>query len=181
MVVDETPTGETPTGEAAEGGSDRADAVATGRVEAIHVTAAHGAPMESRQRVAALAGLGLEGDRSPVDAGGDPSRVHAGSALTLVESEVIESLLASDEIHLAPGATRRNLTTRGIRLNDLVGRRFRVGPVVCQGIKLCEPCSDLEASIGRPILRPLAHRAGLRADILEGGDIALGDAVVALD
>ena len=84
-------------------------------------------------------------------------------------------------IDLAPGATRRNLTTRGIHLNDLVGRRFRVGAVVCQGIRLCEPCLDLEASIGRPILRPLAHRAGLRADILEGGDIALGDAVVALD
>lgn len=172
---------EMPIAGGTESGADAHRALATGRVEAIHVAAVHGAPMESRERVYAQAGLGLEGDRSPVDADGDPSRLHAGDALTLVEAEAIESLSASDGIDLAPGATRRNLTTRGIHLNDLVGRRFRVGPVVCQGVRLCEPCLDLEASIGRPILRPLAHRAGLRADILEGGDIALGDPVVALD
>ncbi len=152
-----------------------------GRVEAIHVAAAHGGPMESRDRVLATAGLGLDGDRTLVDAAGDPSRVERGEALTLVEAEAIDALAASDAIVLESGATRRNITTREIGLNALVGRRFRVGSVVCEGVQLCEPCLDLQASIGQPILRPLAHRAGLRADILESGVVGVGDEIVPLD
>ncbi|HEV8544933.1 MAG TPA: MOSC domain-containing protein, partial [Candidatus Limnocylindrales bacterium] len=86
-----------------------------------------------------------------------------------------------DGIVLAPGETRRNVTTRGIRLNDLVGRRFRVGDVECEGIRLCEPCQYLTDSIGKPILRPLVHRAGLRAKIRKGGEIAIGAEVAVLD
>jgi MOSC domain-containing protein YiiM len=77
--------------------------------------------------------------------------------------------------------TRRNVTTRGIRLNELVGRRFRIGGVECEGTRLCEPCRYLEELLGKPVLEPLVHRAGLRARIVGGGEIALGDEVVVLD
>ena len=94
---------------------------------------------------------------------------------------MIEDLAATDGIELAPGETRRNVTTRGIRLNDLVGRRFRVGDAVCEGTRLCEPCQHLTDHVGKPILGPLVHRAGLRARIVDGGEIAVGAEVAALD
>lgn len=154
------------------------------RVEAIHIAPEVGAPMVSLERVRAEAGVGLEGDRYASRAGhwsdGDADR-DADRDLTLIEAEVIEDLAATDEIVLAPGQTRRNITTRGIRLNDLVGRRFRVGDVECEGIRLCEPCQHLNDSIGQPILRPLVHRAGLRARIRKGGEIAVGAEVAILD
>jgi MOSC domain-containing protein YiiM len=76
---------------------------------------------------------------------------------------------------------RRNVVTRGVSLNPLVGRRFRVGEVECIGRRLCEPCAHLEQVSGSGLLRPLVHRGGLRADILVGGTIALGDKLVPLD
>jgi len=151
------------------------------RVEAIHIAPAIGAPMVSLDRVRADAGIGLEGDRYASRAGHRSDGHDADRDLTLVEAEVIEDLAATDGIVLAPGETRRNVTTRGIRLNDLVGRRFRVGDVECEGIRLCEPCQHLNDSIGKPILRPLLHRAGLRAKIRKGGEIAVGAEVALLD
>ena len=82
-----------------------------------------------------------------------------------------------ETLGLAPGATRRNVTTRGVRLNELVGRRFWVGEVLCQGRQLCEPCRHLAELIGEPILKPLVHRGGLRADVILGGRIQAGDTV----
>jgi len=123
------------------------------RIEAIHIAQAIGAPMLD--------------DRVDRD-------------LTLVEAEVIEDLAATDGIVLEAGETRRNITTRGIRLNELVGRRFRIGDVECEGTRLCEPCQYLTDSIGKPILKPLVHRAGLRARILSSGDIAIGSEIRAL-
>jgi MOSC domain-containing protein YiiM len=144
------------------------------RVEAIHVASSAGAPMTSLDRVVATAGVGLAGDRYAVGAGTWSDDPRGDREITLVEAEVIEDLAATDGIALAPGQTRRNITTRGVRLNDLVGRRFVVGGVECEGIRLCEPCQGLNDSIGKPILRPLAHRAGLRARILTSGEITVG-------
>ena len=76
-----------------------------------------------------------------------------------------------------PGEHRRNLVTRGIDLNALVGQEFRIGDVRCRGMRLCEPCTVVDGYASRPLLRPLVHRGGLRADILEGGEIRLGDEV----
>ena len=83
-----------------------------------------------------------------------------------------------DELGLAPGEARRNVVTRGIDLNALVGRRFRVGDAECVGRRLCEPCAHLQRLTHPGILRDLVHRGGLRADILEGGAIRVGDTVV---
>lgn len=137
--------------------------------------------MRSVDRARAVAGVGLAGDRYALRAGHYSSDPKVTRDLTLIEAEEIEALAAGSGIELAPGETRRNVTTRGIRLNELVGRRFRIGAVECEGMRLCEPCQYLTDLLGKPVLTPLVHRAGLRARILTGGEIALGDEVVVLD
>jgi MOSC domain-containing protein YiiM len=152
-----------------------------GRIEAIHLADAAGGPMRAVPRVRAIAGVGLEGDRYATGTGTYSPDPRTDRHLTLIEAEEIEALAERDGILLEPGETRRNVTTRGIRLNDLVGRRFRVGGIECEATRLCEPCQGLTDHIGKPVLKPLAHRAGLRALILTDGEIALGDEIVALD
>jgi MOSC domain-containing protein YiiM len=134
------------------------------RVEAITIGPSEAlAPVES---VRAVAGCGLEGDRHFRPDGQRP-----GGALTLIEAEVLE------DVSLTGPQSRRQVVTRGVRLNDLVGKRFAVGGVECLGVELCEPCLHLQ-SLTRPgIIGELAHRAGLNADILNDGTIAVGDAV----
>jgi MOSC domain-containing protein YiiM len=100
--------------------------------------------------------------------------------LTLIEAEALEGLLADTGIELSAAESRRQVLTRGIRLNDLVGERFAVGGVECVGQEWCEPCSHLQ-SVTRPgVLSGLVHRGGLRADIVSGGRIAVGDTVTPL-
>jgi MOSC domain-containing protein YiiM len=151
-------------------------AAAPGVVEAIHIASAAGLPVRAVDAVRAIAGVGLEGDRYAYGRGHyQDDRVSRD--LTLVESEALEALAREYGIELAVGETRRNLTTRGISLNDLVGRRFWVGDVLCQCTRLCEPCQYLADLTGKPLLRPLVHRGGLRADILRGAVIRQGDRV----
>jgi MOSC domain-containing protein YiiM len=152
-----------------------------GRIDTIHLAAIGGGPMRSVERVRAMAGVGLEGDRYAAGVGTYSPDPRSDRQLTLIEAEEIEALATRDGIVLEPGETRRNVTTRGIRLNELVGRRFRVGDIECEAVRLCEPCQGLTDRIGKPILKPLAHRAGLRAVILTDGEIAVGDEVVPLD
>jgi len=128
-------------------------------------------PLTRVETVEAIAGRGLKGDRY-YDGRGTFSGPGHGYQLTLVEAEVLAS------IDLPWEQARRNIVTRGIALNGLVGHRFKIGAVECIGRRLAEPCSHLE-SLARPgLLRPLVHRGGLRADILEGGSITIGDQVV---
>ena len=136
-------------------------------VEAIHVGPVKKGELHQVESVQAFAGKGLEGDRRFYTGGAGP-----GQALTLVEAENVES------VGLLPGATRRQLTVRGVRLNDLVGKRFRVGDVECYGVELCEPCLDLERMTRPGIIKELVHRAGINADILSDGVIRVGDEVV---
>ena len=126
------------------------------------------------ESVVAVAGRGLEGDRYATGHGtfSGPGR---GYELTLVEAEVL------DELDVPWARARRNVVTRGAALNPLVGRRFRLGDVECVGRRLAEPCSHLEKLSGPGLLRPLVHRAGLRADILAGGTVRLGDELVPLE
>ena len=161
--------------------SESVETIGFGTVESIHIAPAADAPMVARERVRAIAGVGLEGDRYATKSGTWSQDPRVDRDITLIEAEVLEDLAATDRIQLAPGETRRNVTTRGIRLNDLVGRRFRVGDAVCEGTRLCEPCQHLTDRVGKPILGPLVHRAGLRARVLEGGEIAIGAEVALLD
>ena len=153
--------------------------IGPGRVETIHIAAAAGAPMQPVLRIGARAGVGLDGDRYALRVGQYSNDPGTGRAMTLIEAEVLEDL-ASTGIVLQPGETRRNVTTRGIRLNDLVGRRFRVGSVECLGMRLCEPCDYMQGLVGKPVMKPLVHRAGLRADVITGGEFAVGDPIVVL-
>jgi MOSC domain-containing protein YiiM len=146
--------------------------LAAGTVEAICIADRAGEPVRTVDAARAVPGSGLEGDRYVRGAGTFPTGP-PGSALTLVEAEVCESF----EPPLTPGEHRRNLVTRGIDLNSLVGYEFSVGDVRCRGRRLCEPCTVVDRYASRPVLRALVHRGGLRADILEGGEIRVGDRV----
>jgi MOSC domain-containing protein YiiM len=136
-------------------------------VEAIHLGPEAAGELRTVESVQALAGKGLEGDRNFFADGAAPGR-----ALTLVEAEEVES------VGLPLGGTRRQLTVRGVRLNDLVGKHFRVGDVECYGVELCEPCLHLQSMTRPGIIKELVHRAGINADILTDGVIRVGDEVV---
>ena len=139
------------------------------KVEAIHLGAPRTPELWTVDSVRAVAGKGIDGDRHFRATGAKP-----GQALTLVEAENVEAA------GLSPGETRRQVTTRGVRLDDLVGRRFRVGEVECYGVELCEPCKHLQSMTRPGIIKELAHRAGINADILTDGRISVGDEVVVL-
>jgi MOSC domain-containing protein YiiM len=153
-----------------------------GSVEAIVIAPHAEAAMVSVQQAAVRAGRGLEGDRY-FDQRGTFSDAHGrGHDLTLIEAEVLEAfeLLGG---HLAPEDARRNVVSRGVDLNALVGKRFRIGDVECFGQRLCEPCALLErlaADAGKPgALRALIHKGGLRADVLTDGEIRIGATIAA--
>jgi hypothetical protein len=150
-----------------------------GRVELIAVAAAAEAPMRVVEAATARAGRGLEGDRY-FTGEGTFSNPHArGHDLTLIEAEALEGL-ALPGGPLAFEAARRNVVTRGIDLNALVGRRFLVGEAECVGQRLCEPCAHLERLSEPGTLRALVHRGGLRADVMGDGMIRVGDTVQAV-
>jgi MOSC domain-containing protein YiiM len=145
-----------------------------GSVVSIFLAEAEGAATFAVDEVKAVAGAGIEGDRT-FRPGGDQL---PQDEITLIEQEAIAALARESGIELEPGEHRRNLVTVGVPLNDLVGEEFQVGPVQLLGIELREPCKYLENLTGRPgLLRGLIHRGGLGAQILKGGTIRVGDPV----
>ncbi|GKZ15083.1 MOSC domain-containing protein [Haladaptatus sp. T7] len=142
----------------------------TGEIEAIHVADESAAETKGVEAVEAVAGSGLLGDRHF-----DPDT--SGDDITLIEAEALDAIEEEAEIALEPGAHRRNVTTRNAALNHLVGERFRVGEAVCEGVELCEPCSHLESLTEKGTLSALVHRGGLRASIVESGEIHVGDGI----
>ena len=142
-----------------------------GRVEGNYI-----APMKKElpkpvDRDRAVAGRGLEGNRHFYD------EAPAGRALTLIAAEALAEGAAASGVPLDADESGRNVLTSGIDLNALVGERFRVGEVECVGIELCEPCTTLEGATRPGVIKAYVHRAGLNADILTDGEIAVGDAV----
>jgi MOSC domain-containing protein YiiM len=145
-----------------------------GTVEAIHISPERERLPEPIDSVEAVAGAGLRGDRYFRESGAHEE----GKDITLIEAEAIEGFGSDTGIELTAAEMRRQVLTRGIGLNDLVGKRFRVGEVECVGRLLCEPCNHIQ-SLTRPgVLRGMVHRGGLRADVLRGGTIRVGDEVV---
>jgi hypothetical protein len=138
-----------------------------GVVEALVIAPAAEAPVALLKEAVAIAGRGLEGDRYAVGAGTFRSG-RPGSALTLVDADVLETL-DRDIDH------RRNVVVRGTDLNALVGRDFMLGEARCRGRRLCEPCAHLDRLNGGGVLRPLVHRGGLRADVVRDGTVRVGD------
>ena len=148
----------------------------SGKVQAIHVAAAAQAPVQALEQVAAIPGAGLEGDRYAAQQG-TFSKPKPDYELTLVEAEALEAAQRDYQIALTPGETRRNITTVGVPLNHLVGREFSIGDVRIRGIRLCEPCDHLQKLTGKPVIKGLLHRGGLRAQILTAGKICVGDTI----
>ena len=153
-------------------------AVLSGTVEGLAIAPDATAPMQLVRTAQALAGRGLDGDRYARGAGTFSSRSgrRPGFDLTLVAGEVVDALTAGDP-RLDFAGTRRNVLTRGVDVNALVGRDFRIGEVRCRGLRLAEPCAHLERLAGPGLLRPLIHRGGLRADVVSGGTIDVGSSI----
>src|ERR1700736_2473889 len=144
-----------------------------GIVESIYVAPQAAGPLNAVTQVRAVAGFGLEGDRYFNKTGTFSPKDVPDRQLTLIESEAIEGLARDNSIELAAGDARRNIVTRGVALNHLVGREFMVGDVVLRGTRLCEPCAHLESLTKPGVLAGLIHRGGLRAEILVGGTISV--------
>ena len=151
-----------------------------GTVELIALATEAERSMRAVSAAKAVRRRGLLGDRYERGAGTFSSTGGRGYDLTLVEAEALEELPAKG-VELAPVEARRNLVVRGIALDDLIGRRFRVGEVECFGQRRCEPCSHLERLTRPGVLRGLVHRGGLRADVLSAGRIRTGDRVEAVE
>lgn len=141
-----------------------------GRVEGIFIAGEKRQLPVAVERVRAVAGRGLEGNRHFYE------QAPPGRALTLIASEALAEGALSG-VELGADESRRNVLTSGIDLNALVGERFRVGDVECVGVELCEPCTTLEGLTRPGVIKAYVHRAGLNADILTDGEIAVGDAV----
>lgn len=150
-----------------------------GTVAEIHVAAAAAAPMESRPEVQALAGRGLAGDRYAERQGTFWRPDKRGLQVTFIEVEALEALQREYGIALSAAESRRNVATRGVALNHLVGREFQIGGARFVGIRLCEPCGHLERLSRAGIKGGLVHRGGLRAEILSAGLLRVGDPVLA--
>lgn len=148
-----------------------------GTVDSIYIAPAAKQPMRSVPSARAVVGKGLEGDRYSVAVGTFSDQPGPSREVTLIEMEVIEAVNRDQKTSLSPAESRRNIVTRGVRLNDLVDREFCVGGAILKGIRLCEPCSHLE-SLTRPgLLTSLVHRGGLRAQVIQEGAIQAGDSI----
>ena len=148
-----------------------------GSVDGIYISRAAKAPAEAVTQVQAIPGKGLEGDRYFKGEGTFSPTPGTGREVTLIEMEAIEALKNDYEYELAPGDSRRNLVTRGVPLNHLIGQEFMVGEVRLRGMRLCDPCQHLAALTNRRALTGLIHRGGLRAEIVVGGIIHTGDVI----
>lgn len=143
-----------------------------GKVISINITSVAEGPMQSRDEVRAIPGRGLEGDRYF-----DHQEKRPDRELTLVEAEAIEALRSEFKVDFDLSGTRRNVITRGVPLNHLVGKEFWIGDVKARGIRLCEPCAHLQRLSHPKVLPGLIHRGGLRAQILSEGMIRVGQSI----
>src|SRR5258708_34439554 len=147
-------------------------------VTAILISATPSGPIAEVEFARAMTGRGLEGDRYAAGQGTFSEKPGTGRQVTLIEAEALEAYEAEFGETLTRAEARRNIVTRGVRLNDLIGREFLVGSVRVLGCRMCEPCTHLERLTGKPVLRGLLHRGGLRAEILSDGAIRVGDPII---
>jgi MOSC domain-containing protein YiiM len=147
-----------------------------GTVESIYIAGAAEGKPQSVDQVAAIAGGGLEGDRYALKTG-TFYKPEPDYELTLIEAEAVEALQRDYQIEVSQADTRRNIVTRNVALNHLVGKEFTIGDVRIRGIRLCEPCDHLQRLTGKPVIKGLLHRGGLRAQILTPGTIRVGDPI----
>src|SRR5437016_5612720 len=144
-----------------------------GKVISINIADAAEAPMQSVDEARAVPGRGLEGDRY-FNHAGTFSKPQPDRELTLIEAEAVDAMKRELDVDYGLGDSRRNIVTRGVPLNHLVGKEFWIGEVKARGLRLCEPCSHLQKLSHEKVLPGLVHRGGLRAQILTEGTICVG-------
>jgi hypothetical protein len=149
-----------------------------GRVLSILIAPAAGEPMQTLDTADLVAGKGISGDRYATGTGEfSPEIQDPDHEVTLIEKEMIDAFNSEYSLEVAASDLRRNIVTQGIALNELEGVEFSVGAVRLQGIRLCEPCQYLRDRTNPDVLRGFAHKGGLRAGIVRGGSVRVGDVV----
>jgi MOSC domain-containing protein YiiM len=152
-----------------------------GLLESVHIAAGASQAMQALPEATLTPGLGIPEDRYATRTGTYSERHHIDRQITLIEAETLEALARDHRVVVEAHEHRRNLTTRGVPVNHLVGRYFRVGECVLYGGRLNVPCKYLEGLLGRPVFRPLIHRSGLNGRVIVGGTIRLGDPIEPVD
>jgi MOSC domain-containing protein YiiM len=150
-----------------------------GAVAHLHITARAFLPMRAQEAITLVAGRGIEGDRYMlgIEEGFYSGKPEDGRQVTLFEEEALECIRRDHGIALLPEEHRRNVTTRGVPLTHLVGRRFRLGPCLLEATRLSIPCRHIEEILEKPVFDPMINRSGLNCRILEGGVVRVGDAI----
>jgi MOSC domain-containing protein YiiM len=151
-----------------------------GFVEYLHIAPEGAKPMQPLLEAEVIAGQGIRGDRYALKLGHYSHDPKPGRHLTLIEAEVLEDIAQQLGISFPPHESRRNITTRGLRLNPLVGKTLHIGTVVVDVIRLCDPCAYLQGLFGQPVLQPLVDRGGIRCDVVTGGTIRVGDTITVM-
>ncbi len=151
-----------------------------GTLVSIHISPTAAAPVRTIPEARVVPGKGIEGDRYFDGRGTWSNHPGAGREVTLIELEAIEAVKLESNIELAPQDARRNLVTRGVPLNHLVGREFTIGGIRFKGLRLCEPCTHLEGLTANGVKAALLHRGGLRTEVIQEGIIRPGDAIEAV-
>jgi MOSC domain-containing protein YiiM len=152
-----------------------------GSVVSIQISTDRSEKLKNVEQIKAIEGMGLEGDRYYKRTGTYSDKHDESREATFIEVEALEALSKDYKLELDGAESRRNISTRGIALNHLVGKEFKVGEAVFRGIRLCEPCTHLEETSGKPVRKGLIHRGGLRAQIVKSGLIHVGDEVESLN
>jgi MOSC domain-containing protein YiiM len=147
----------------------------------IHIARSASEPMQALSEARLAVGIGLEGDRYATRTGTYSNKHHIDRQVTLIEAETLEALARDHGLKLAPHEHRRNLTTRGVPLNHLVGRYFKIGDCVLYGGRLNVPCRYLEDLVGKKVFKPLLNRSGLNCRIIAAGTIGISDRIEACD
>lgn len=149
----------------------------SGCVHSLHLVPRAFLPMGTFDELKLIAGYGVEGDRYATEKGFYSHKPEEGRQVTFFEIETIEALLRDHEITLRPDEHRRNITTHGVPLTHLVGKRFRVGEAIVEATRLSVPCRHIEEITGQDIFNPLINRSGLNAKILKSGIVRVGDQI----
>lgn len=152
-----------------------------GEVVGIFIRSVESHPTQEVDRVRAVPCRGLEGDYFYTQITDQASQLGSDQEITLIEIESLESVYREYDVALTMGESRRNIITRHVPLNNLVGKQFKIGEVTLQGIRLCEPCSHLAELTQKKVLPSLVHRGGLRAKILNEGTLQTGDPVLPIE
>jgi MOSC domain-containing protein YiiM len=150
----------------------------SGIVVALHICPRSYLPMRAQTCVTLIAGVGIQGDRYATNAGFYSDRPEPGRQITLFEEETLEALERDHKMVLCAADHRRNVTTRGVALNHLVKRQFRLGETILEGTRLSTPCRHIEQILGQDVFSLFLNRCGLHARIVGGGVLRVGDKLI---